>query len=396
MADDVSGKGFSTRAIHTARYQVPGRTSPVAYPLFQTASFAFDSAEDEAETVTGGRRDFFYSRVGNPTTEALHETIAALEGAEAAVSFASGIGAIHAAMIATLKAGDHILCTDRVYGGTYTLVTHVLPRFGITHSFVDMTDPAAVARAIRPETRLLWGETISNPTTVVLDLAALAELAHAHGALFAVDSTFTSPYLCRPLEQGVDLVIHSATKYIGGHGDLSAGIVLGSREQLRQVQTLRAETGGAAAPLEAWLMLRGLKTLALRMDRHCANAMALAAMLASHPGVERVHYPGLPSHPQHMLARERLRDFGAVVSFQVPGGRAAAYRVIDRLRLALRASSLGDADTLVLHPATVSHRRLSAEVRATQGVTDGLIRVSVGLEDPEDILDDFRQALSQS
>ncbi len=394
MAADSRFKGFATRAIHTARYRGTGKTSPIAYPLFQTASFAFDSAEEQ-ERIVSSASDFFYSRVGNPTTEALHQTMAALEGGDEALSFASGLGAIHAALAATLRAGEHVLCTDRIYGGTYTLLTRTLPRFGIAHTFVDMTDPAAVERAIRPETKLLWAETISNPTTAVLDLPALAKHAHGHGALLAVDSTFTSPYLARPLEQGADLVVHSATKFIGGHGDLLAGIVVGSHELMHAVHVIRADVGCAAPPLEAWLMLRGLKTLSLRMDRHCANAQALAEMLAQHSGVERVHYPGLPSHPQHNLARERLAGFGGVLSFEVAGGKAAAFRVIDHLRLALRASSLGDADTLVLHPATVSHRRLPPEVRAAQGVTDGMIRVSVGLEDVDDILDDFRQALTE-
>ncbi len=393
VAADSPVRGFSSRAIHTARYRGRERTRPIAFPIFQTASFTFDSAEDQEEIVNRGGPDPFYSRVGNPTSDALHRTIASLEGGEAALSFASGIGAVHAAITTLVSAGDHVLCTDQVYGGTYTLLTRTLSRFGIAHSFVDMTDPTAVERAIRPNTKLLWGETISNPTTQVLDLAMLAELAHAHDAYLAVDSTFTSPYLARPLEWSVDLVVHSATKYIGGHGDLLAGIVVGSEQLMRRAKAILADVGGAAPPLEAWLMLRGLKTLALRMERHCANAQALAELLAAHPKVERVHYPGLPTHPQHALARERFSGFGGVLSFEVPGGKAAAFRVIDGLQMALRASSLGDADTLVLHPATVSHRNLPPDVRAASGVADGLIRVSVGLEDPEDILQDFHQAL---
>jgi methionine-gamma-lyase len=386
-------RGFTTRAIHGAHYAGLGKGQPVVFPLFQTASFHFASAEDHAAVAMGQVPDFFYSRTSNPTTDALHRVIADLEGGAGAVSFASGIGAIHAAMTATVGTGEHILCTRHVYGGTYSLLTRTLPRFGITHSFVDATDLAAVERAIQPETRLIWAETITNPTTTVLDLRALADLAHAHGALLAVDNTCASPYLARPLEQGADLVVHSATKYIGGHGDLMAGVVVGSRELAHKALVICADAGGCAAPLEAWLMLRGLKTLSLRMERHCANAQELAEWLDNHPAVERVYYPGLSSHPQHALARERLSGFGGILSFTVSGGRERAFQVIDGLRMALRASSLGDADTLVLHPATVSHRRMPAAFRAASGVSEGMIRVSVGLEDLPDILDDFRQAL---
>jgi methionine-gamma-lyase len=343
--------------------------------------------------VTNKLEGIAYSRTANPTTDALHRTLADLEGAEDAQSFASGIGAIHAAITALVGAGDHVVCAKQVYGGTYNLLTRTLPRFGIAHTFADMTDLDEMERALRPETKLIWAETISNPTTAIPDLRALAALAHAHGALLAVDATFTSPYLARPLEDGVDLVVHSATKYIGGHGDLLAGTIAGSRALIHKTLVMRADAGGCAAPLEAWLMLRGLKTLALRMERHCSNARALAQFLAGHPRVARVYYPGLPEHPQHALAAERYGSFGGVLSFEVCGGKKAAFAVIDGLRIALRASSLGDADTLVLHPATVSHRWLSREARAAADITDGMIRVSVGLEDLSDILDDFGHAL---
>src|SRR5262249_33925813 len=252
------GQGFATRAIHGAHYRGPGLGQPIVFPIFQTASFHFDSAEEQ-EAVNAGREPaFFYSRSSNPTTDALHRVIADLEGAEEAVSFASGMGAISAAILGVVGAGGHVVCTQQLYGGTYNLLTRTLPRLGITHTFVDATDLDAVARAIRPETRLLWAETICNPTTTVLDLQALAGLAHARGALLAVDSTLTSPYLARPLEDGADLVIHSATKYIGGHGDLLAGVVAGPSTLLRQVRAICNDLGGCAAPLEAWLMLRGL------------------------------------------------------------------------------------------------------------------------------------------
>src|SRR5262249_772250 len=264
-------RGFATRAIHGAHYRGPGLGQPIVFPIFQTASFHFDSAEEQ-EAVNAGREPaFFYSRTSNPTTDALHRVIADLEGAEEAVSFASGMGAISAAILAVVGAGEHVVCTQQLYGGTYNLLTRTLPRLDIPHTFVDATDLEAVAQALRPETKLIWAETICNPTTTVLDLRALAALAHERGALLAVDSTLTSPYLARPLEDGADLVVHSATKYIGGHGDLLAGIVAGRHELIRRVRVICNDVGGCAAPLEAWLMLRGLKTLALRMERHCAS-----------------------------------------------------------------------------------------------------------------------------
>lgn len=392
MAD---GRGFSTRAIHTVHYHGGGKGQPVAFPLFQSSTFAFDSAEDEEAVATGQEPGYFYSRAANPTTDALHQIIASLEGGEAAMSFASGIGAIAAAMLAVVDGGQHVLATDQIYGGTYNLLTRTLTRYGVTHTFADATDLNAFEQAIRPETKLIWAETISNPTTTVLDLKALAEMAHAHGALLAVDSTFTSPYLARPLEDSADLVVHSATKYIGGHGDLVAGLIIGSERLIHKTHVIRADIGGCAGPMEAWLMLRGLKTLSLRMERHCANALGLARFLQEQPGVVKVHYPGLESHPQHALATQRMPGFGGVVSFEVAGGKDAAFRLINALKMALRASSLGDADTLVLHPASISHRGLSAADRARAGVSEGLIRVALGLEDLPDIIADFDQALKQ-
>jgi methionine-gamma-lyase len=392
MADE---RGFTTRAIHTAHFHGGGKGQPIAFPLFQTSSFHFETAEDQENVATGREPGYAYSRASNPTADALQRTIASLEGAEAATSFASGIGAVAAAILAVVDSGQHILATEQIYGGTYGLLTHTLPRFNISHTFADATDLAAFEQAIRPETKLIWAETISNAATTVLDIRALAEMAHAHGALLAVDSTFTSPYLARPLEDGADLVAHSATKYIGGHGDLIAGVVAGSQAMVRKAHAIRIDFGACAGPLEAWLMLRGLKTLSLRMERHCVNALGLARFLQDQPGVTRVHYPGLESHPQHVLAKARMPGFGGVLSVEVAGGKPASYRVINGLKMALRSASLGDADTLVSHPASISHGGLGPEGRVKAGVTDGLIRVAVGLEDLPDIISDFAQALRQ-
>lgn len=385
--------GFSTKAIHAAHFEGAQASDPIVFPIFQTASFNFEN-NDIMEAVNSGQRSGFgYSRGGNPTVDAFEQTLALLEGADAAVGFASGMAAIHAAITAFVGAGDHLVVTRNVYGGTYHLLTAILPRMGVTHTLVDMTDLAAVEAAITPQTKLLWAETISNPTTVVLDLPALAELAHARGLLLMVDATFTSPYLSSPLAQGVDLSVHSATKYLGGHGDVIAGAVAGRNEIVKQVRGMMSGAGGNMAPLEAFLLMRGMKTLEIRMDRHCQNAQSLANVLAQHPLVETVHYPGLPTHPQYALAQRLLRGPGGMLSFTVHGDGYTARAVADHLVLALRAGSLGDADTLASLPVITSHRLMSPADRAIAGVTDTLIRVSVGLENQQDIVADFINGL---
>ncbi len=385
--------GFATRAIHGAHFHSERPGNPIAYPIFQTASFDFATTGLQ-DAVSGGRADGFgYSRLGNPTVDAFERVLANLEGAEEACAFASGMAAIHAALVALVGSGEHMVVTRDVYGGTYSLLTGALPRLGITHTLVDMTDLDAVRAAIRPQTRLIWAETVSNPTTVVLDLPALAQIAHERGLPLGVDATFTSPYLSSPLAQGADLSMHSATKYLSGHGDVIAGAVSGSAELMRRVRGVLINAGGILAPLEAFLLLRGMKTLEIRVDRHCLNARNLAAALERHPLVERVYYPGLASHPQHELARRLLRDFGGMVSFTVRGDIKTARAVVDGLRLALRAGSLGDADTLASLPVMTSHRVMDPAARAACGVTDNMIRVSVGLETSEDITGDFIAAL---
>lgn len=385
--------GFSTRAIHGAHFHSGQISDPIVFPIFQTASFSFDSTEAQDDVNAQRQTGFGYSRAGNPTVDAFERTLALLEGTEAACGFASGMAAIHAALAAFVGGGDHLVVTQDVYGGTFHLLTQIFPKLGITHTFVDMTDLAAVAAAITPQTKMIWAETVSNPTTVVLDLPALAELAHARGLLLGVDATFTSPYLSSPIAQGVDVVAHSATKYLGGHGDVLAGAVAGRAELMQQVRGIMSGVGGTMAPLEAFLLLRGMKTLEIRLDRHCQNAQQLADALVTHLLVERVYYPGLSSHPQHALAARLLRHFGGMVSFTVRGDHFTARSVVDQLEMALRAGSLGDADTLVSLPVMTSHRLLSPEARAAAGVTETMIRVSVGLENAPDIINDFIQAL---
>jgi methionine-gamma-lyase len=386
-------EGFSTKAIHGAHFHSGQSSDPIVFPIFQTASFGFPDVDTQEAVGAGQVPGFGYSRGGNPTVAAFERTLALLEGAEEAVAFGSGMAAIHAAITASVGAGEHVVVTRDVYGGTYALLEAHLPRLGVTHTFVDMTDLAAVEAAITPATKMIWAETVSNPTTVVLNLPALAEIAHAHGLLLGVDATFTSPYLSQPIAQGVDVVAHSATKYIGGHGDVIAGAVAGSAARMQPVRAIMSGFGGTMAPLEAFLLLRGLKTLEIRMDRHCQNARALAFALAAHPLVASVLHPALPTHPQHDLAARLLRDTGGMLSFTPKGGPTVARSVVNHLRLAQRAGSLGDVDTLASLPMMTSHRLLPPAHRVACGIGDDLIRVSVGLENSQDQIADFMQAL---
>lgn len=389
--------GFSTRAIHTARYHEGPQGYPVTFPIFQSVSFSYASIGDQlAASEAHPPGSFAYTRLGNPTIDAFERVVADLEGAEAAAAFGSGIAVVHAAMIACVGAGDHMVVTRDVYGGTYHLVTDILPKLGISYTFVDMTDHVAVRAAIQPNTRLLWAETETNPTTVVLDIPALAQIAHDRDLPLGVDATFTSPVLSSPIAQGADLVMHSATKYLSGHGDVLAGIVSGSAALIEQVRGIMTGVGGVTNPLEAFLLLRGVKTLEVRMERHCHNAMALARALEAHPAVACVLYPGLESHPQHQLAQRLLLSYGGMLSFRVRGDQAMACRVVDGLHYALIAGSLGDVDTLASLPVITSHRLVSPADRAQMGVTDNLIRVSVGLENARDLIADFTQALDQA
>jgi methionine-gamma-lyase len=383
--------GFATRAIRAAGRAPEAPQPPVNVPIYQTSTFEVSSAQELADLLEFKTAGHSYSRYSNPTFATLEAALAELEAGDAALVTGSGMAAIHAALVSTLRPGDEVLAGRAMYGGTYALLTGQLARFGISARLLPLTDAAAVAEAMTDRTRLIWAETIANPTTDMPDLAALAVLAHERDALLFVDNTFASPYLCNPLSLGADLVVHSLTKYIGGHSDLIAGAVIGTAERVAAARHVLIDAGGNAQPLEAFLALRGLKTLAIRMERHASNALAVACALEGRPTIRRVLYPGLVSHPQHELAARELREglMGGMLAIDLAGGRAAGEQFLDRLRVAVHATSLGSVETLCSHPASSSHRQLSEDELAAAGLAPGLVRVSIGLEDAGDLVDDL-------
>lgn len=387
---------FSTRAIHTSTQASRVPSTPIAVPIFQTASFAFDEADQIVDAIADHGSSFVYSRLSNPTVDALERGVADLERAEAALAFASGMAAIHGVLTWCCKSGDHIVAPASMYGGSFELMQNVLPRYGIETTFVPYDNLEKVRDAIRDNTKVVYGETIGNPNLTVFDLSAIAEVAHGAGASFVVDNTFASPFLCRPIEHGADYVVHSASKYLGGHGDLIAGLVVGKKNALAAMQHVSVEVGASMAPFVAWLILRGLKTLAVRMRQHTSSATTIAEALEASPHVERVHYPGLASHPHHETAKRQLDGFGGMIAFELLGDLARATRFVNGLELVARAGSLGDTHSLVLQPAATSHRQLSPEARKKAGISDGFIRFSVGLEAPEDLIADITRALEQA
>ena len=387
--------GFATRAIHGAVTPPIDQAVPSA-PIYQTATYRFDTSQDYAETIAFRRAGFTYTRgYGNPTVEAFEAQIAGLEGTEAAFGFASGMAAIHTVVTSLVRSGDRIVAGSQLYGGAFHLFTEVLPRFGVRADLVDPRDLEAV-RAALPGASLLYLETITNPAMSVADLPALGRLAVDAGVPAAVDNTFASPYLCNPAAYGFAYVIHSATKYLGGHHDMTGGVVCCSAEDRARLRATVIDTGGTMAPFEAWLAMRGTMTLPIRMDRHAANALALASFLEAHPKVARVHYPGLASHPDHAVAERVLRGAGGMLALEVDGDVEAGMRVCDALELAWVATSLGGTHTLVGHAASTTHRQMDPDVRRAAGIADGLIRVSVGLEDVEDLIEDFDRALEKA
>jgi len=362
--------------------------------MYLTSSFVFDNAAQAAARFSGAEPGNIYSRFTNPTVTAMQERLAALEGAEACVATSSGMSAILATVMALLKAGDHVLCSSGVFGATVQMFNNILAKFGIQTTYVDGGNPADWAKAVKPETRLLFVETPSNPLTEVFDISALADLAKKSGALLVVDNCFCSPVLQKPLEFGADLVIHSATKYLDGQGRVLGGAVLGRRELVIDLLFPFQRTAGfTLSAFNAWVILKGLETLSIRMEAQSRGALGLAQWLESHPGIERVMYPGLASHPQHALAMRQQKTGGAIVSFIVKGGREGAWRAIDNTKLLSITANLGDTKTTITHPATTTHGRISAEARARAGITEGLVRVAVGLESLDDICRDLDRGL---
>jgi cystathionine beta-lyase/cystathionine gamma-synthase len=387
-------RGFATRAVHGPMPPVDQETPSV--PLYQTSTFRFPDSETYAETISFRSPGYTYTRgYGNPTVAAFEQQMAALEGTESAFGFASGMAGIHAMLTAHSGAGDRIVLSTELYGGTYSLATRVLPRNGVEVTLVDPHDLDAVREAL-PGAGLFHVETIANPNVTVADLAALGASCREAGVPASVDNTFASPYLCTPTAYGFEYVCHSATKYIGGHHDLIAGVVCTSGEGRERLRDIAIDTGGTMAPFEAWLCLRGLMTLALRMDRHSANALTLATMLERHPKIRRVWYPGLATHPHHEVAERQLpRGCGGILALEVDGDVEAGQRFCDGLELAWVATSLGGTHTLVGHPASTTHRQMDPAARRAAGIADGLVRVSVGIEDVEDLVDDVERALEK-
>lgn len=385
---------FATKCVHAAEKPDPVFGAHTT-PIFQTSTFIFENARQGAARFAGEESGYVYARIppNTPTHAVLAEKFAALEGGEAGQTFASGMAAITAIALTVLKQGDHLISTDVIYGCTYSLFSQVLPGLGIYVSFVDTSETENVKRAFKPETKMVFLESPANPTLTVCDIAEIAGIAREKGALCVVDNTFATPYFQRPLELGADLSLSSCTKYIGGHADLLGGIAAGNKGFMNRMSAVVGYTGGIMAPHEAWLCIRGLKTLHIRMERHAENAMKVAEFLESCPEVEWVRYPGLPDHPQHELARKQMSGFSGMLSFEIKGGIEAGRQFMDNVKLCSLAVSLGATDTLIQHPASMTHACVPLAVRKRVGITDGLVRLSVGIEDSEDIIADLKQAL---
>jgi methionine-gamma-lyase len=393
-SDRPTRPGLSTQCVHAGERR--DATAALEAPLVLSNAFSFDSADEAASAFRGESEHYIYGRWGNPTVEALEAKLASLEGAEAAVATASGMAAVTGALLGLLGAGHHVVAPLACYGESARLLRERLPAFGIEVTFVDATRVENYAEAIRPTTRVLYAETPANPTLGITDLRALSELAHARGAALVVDNTFATPYCQNPLALGADLVLHSLTKALGGHGDAIGGIAAGSRARIDPIRELAVKgLGGMLAPFNAFLISRGMRTLALRQEKACRSALRIAEFLAGHPRVARVHYPGLATHPGHEIANKQMRAFGSLLSFELKGGVEAGRRVIDAVRVITHAVSLGDVRSLMTHPASTTASTMPAELRAKAGIVDGLIRLSVGIEDADDLVADLESALAR-
>lgn len=385
---------FATRAIHAGHQK--NQFGALNTPIYQTSTFIFDSAEQGGRRFALEEGGYIYTRLGNPTTTQTEEKIASLEGAEAAMATSSGMGAITSAIWTLLNAGDHIIAAKTLYGCTFAFCTHGLTRFDIEVDFVDTRDPEEVRKAMKPNTKLVYLESPANPNMFLADITAISEVAHEAGAVVMVDNTYMTPYLQRPIELGADIVVHSSTKYLNGHGDVIAGFVVGTKEFIDQVRLVGVKdmTGSVQSPFDSFLVNRGMKTLPLRMEKHCANAQKVAEFLESHDAIDHVTYPGLKSFPQYELAQRQMKLPGAMIAFELKGGLEAGKKLMNSVKLCGLAVSLGDCETLIQHPASMTHSPYTPEEQEAAFITPGMVRLSVGLEDVEDIIADLEQALN--
>jgi len=386
---------FSTLCVHGSGGVDP-LTGALGIPIYQSSTFAFESAKAGAQIFSGEKEGYVYTRIGNPTQEAFEREMAFLEGGEAALAFGSGMAAISSIALSLCKNGDNLVASDTLYGGTHSLFIETLPQWGIDAREVHAIDLANIENAIDEKTRLIFIETPANPTMAIIDIKGCVAIAKKHGIPLVVDNTFPTPYYQRPFELGADIIVHSATKYIGGHGDTVAGVVVGNKDYVSELRAkyLR-DLGGIISPLNAWLLVRGLKTLAIRMERHQQNAFQVAKYLQFHPKVDKVWYPGLATHPQHELAATQMSGFGGMIAFEIKGGRKAGERLMNTVNIWTLAVSLGDVDSLIQHPASMTHSTYSREALEEAGIAENLVRLSVGIEDPEDLIADLSQALKK-
>ena len=390
----MKNKGFGTKAIHGGYEK--NEVGALATPIYQTSTFIFDSADQGGRRFAGEEKGYMYTRLGNPTNTQVENKLALLENAEACVSAASGMGAITSCLWSILKAGDHVVAANTLYGCTFAYLSHGLTRYGVEVTFVDTRDPENVRNAMKDNTKLVYLETPANPTLGISDIETISKIAHEkEDCMVVVDNTFCTPYLQRPLDLGADAVVHSATKYLNGHGDVIAGFVCGTKEFIEEVRLFGVKdmTGASLSPFDAFLINRGMKTLEIRMDRHCENAQKVAEFLQTHPAVEKVYYPGLKDFPQYELAKKQMKLPGAMISFEIKGDLEDGKKIMDTVELCSLAVSLGDTETLIQHPASMTHSPYTPEEREASGISDGLIRLSIGLETVEDIIADLKMAL---
>ncbi len=395
---NIEKKGIETQIVHGGNIVDP-ITGSLTTPVYQTSTFVFKNAEEAADKFANKTQPgaYIYTRVGNPTQAQMEDKVALIEGGEAALAFSSGVGAITTTILTLCSQGDHIVAANSIYGSSYAFLGKHCKRFGINTTFVDATNTENIKKAMTKDTKVVYIESPSNPVLDLVDIEEASKIAHQYNALLVIDSTFASPYSQKPIKLGADIVLHSATKYINGHGDVIAGIIIGKKDILDKVRFdgIMDTTGACISPFDAWLIIRGLKTLGIRVRRSTSTALEVAKFLEKHPKIEAVYYPGLESHPQHELAKKQMTDFGSIISFEVKGGVEAGRQLMNNVEVCTLAVSLGDAETLIEHPASMTHKQIPKEERLKAGITDGLVRLSIGLEDKEDIIEDLGNALDK-